>query len=42
MSPGVGGGGDILADMDALQREIDALMAKDAVRKGSSGSMQPP
>jgi len=31
---------DILADMDAFQREIDALMAKDELgkRKSSSGS----
>ena len=37
---GAGGGKNILADMDAFQREIDALMAKDELgkRKSSSGS----
>jgi hypothetical protein len=31
---------DVLADMDAFQREIDAMMARDELgkRKGSSGS----
>jgi hypothetical protein len=43
---GPGQGKNILADMDRLQQEIDALMARDEVgqRKGSagSGSMQRP